>query len=87
MPAFCKDRFKINFARFLFVPNVYESLPACMSGVHGSQKSLWVPLELELGLVVSHCVGARNQALSGPLKTSVVHYGAISIAALELILW
>lgn len=55
--------FKINFARFLFVPNVYESLPACMSGVHGSQKSLWVPLELELGLVVSHCVGARNQAL------------------------
>lgn len=39
--------FKINFARFLFVPNVYESLPACMSGVHGSQKSLWVPLELD----------------------------------------
>lgn len=55
--------FKINFAKFLFaVPYMYESLPACLSGTHGSQ-NLWVPLKLELGLVVSRRVGARNQTL------------------------
>lgn len=53
-----------------------------VTGAHGSQKRLWVPQKLELGLIASHHVGARNQTL----KTSALNYGAIS-PALELVLW
>lgn len=36
-------------------------LPACVPGVHGSQKRALDPLELELQTIVSHLAGSGNQ--------------------------
>ena len=51
---------------YLFLFHTYEGLPACVymlackPGAYGGQERAMDSLELELHVIVSHCVGAGN---------------------------
>jgi hypothetical protein len=59
---------------------------SCVPSAHWDQKRSLDPLELELYVVVSHHVGARDQTLSSARAASALNFWAISAALTFIIL-
>lgn len=74
--------FKKKF-RFIFMCECLAYVymcTGCKPGDHGNQKKASDPLELELDVVVSCCVGAGNQVQVFRKSNSALHHWAISPA-------